>query len=83
MGGGNTAIDCARAAGKLGGSVEIVYRRTRKEMPAFKEEIEEAEKENIRFNFLANPLSVTEKSMKLQKMKLGEPDASGAVGLSP
>ncbi len=82
VGGGDTAIDAARVSKRLGADVTLVYRRTRNEMPAVKEEIVGAEEEGIRFEFLAAP-SDFERSgdrvtkMKCQRMELGEPDASG------
>ena len=83
VGGGNTAIDCARSAIRLGvRSVRIVYRRTRQEMPCLMEEVEAAEAEGVRLEFLAAPASL-EKSgdhkllLTCQRMELGEPDASG------
>lgn len=82
VGGGNTAIDAARSALRLGKRVTILYRRTRAEMPAVPEEIEEAEKEGVKFEFLVAPVKVTTirkkvSGIQLQRMKLGEPDASG------
>ena len=84
IGGGNTAIDCARNLIRMGvEEVYIVYRRTRNEMPANEVEIEAAEDEGTKFIFLAAPVSVKgdedEKVTHLEylKMKLGEPDASG------
>ncbi|NLA77586.1 MAG: FAD-dependent oxidoreductase, partial [Clostridiales bacterium] len=83
VGGGNTAIDAVRTAVRLGArEVSLIYRRTRDEMPAEACEIEEAEQEGVRFIFLASPLSVIEKDgkavgLRLQKMELGQPDASG------
>jgi formate dehydrogenase major subunit len=80
VGGGNTAIDAARTAVRLGAaSVTIVYRRTEKEMPASAEEIAEAREEGVAFQFLANPTRYleAEKELELIKMTLGEPDASG------
>jgi heterodisulfide reductase subunit A-like polyferredoxin len=82
-GGGNTAIDTARAAVRYGArKVMIVYRRSRKEMPSFDWEIEEAEREGVEFQFLKNPVKFTGKDGKITKvvcikMKLGEPDESG------
>jgi heterodisulfide reductase subunit A-like polyferredoxin len=82
-GGGNTAIDTARAAIRFEAKkVMIVYRRSRKEMPSFDWEIEEAEKEGVEFQFLKNPVEFIGKDGKLTKavcikMKLGEPDESG------
>jgi len=81
IGGGNTAIDAARTAKKLGAEVTIVYRRTREEMPAELEEIEEAEKEGVKINFLQNIKSAKFKSDKLEvefvEMRLAEFDKSG------
>ena len=83
IGGGNTAMDSARAALRLdAGQVTIFYRRTEEEMPAWKEEIEEARKEGVEIVFLAAPLKVLEREgrvglLSLQRMQLGEPDESG------
>ena len=82
IGGGNSAIDCARVALRVGSTdVTIVYRRTRAEMPAAPEEIEAAIHEGIKIIFLAAPNKITQKGDKLAmeciKMRLGEPDASG------
>ncbi len=81
IGGGNTAMDCARTALRLGAQPIVVYRRTREEMPAIAEEIEEAEHEGTRFEFLAAPIAIRKLNGKLEvqciRMKLGEPDASG------
>jgi len=82
VGGGNTAMDCVRTALRLGAeNVKLVYRRTIAEMPAEKDEIEEAQLEGVEFLILTNPLSVCENggkvNMKLTKMELGAPDASG------
>jgi NADH-quinone oxidoreductase subunit F len=81
IGGGNTAIDAARTAKKLGAEVTIVYRRTREEMPAELEEIEEAEKEGVKINFLQNIKSAKSKNDRLEvefvEMRLAEFDKSG------
>jgi heterodisulfide reductase subunit A len=83
IGGGNAAIDAARAALRLGAKeVAIVYRRSQAEMPAIRTEIEEAEREGIKFHFLAAPAKILSKDGQLSgieciTMKLGEPDASG------
>jgi len=84
IGGGNVAMDSARCAVRLGASeVYVVYRRTRREMPARLEEVENAEEEGIRFHFLCNPTAFVSdgrnnvSAMELIRMKLGEPDASG------
>jgi glutamate synthase (NADPH/NADH) small chain len=84
VGGGNVAMDSARTAKRLGADVSmIVYRRTRKEMPARAEEIHHAEEEGLQFELLVAPVEVVgnEKKwvtgLKCVRMKLGEPDASG------
>jgi glutamate synthase (NADPH/NADH) small chain len=84
VGGGNVAMDSARTAKRLGAEASmIVYRRTRKEMPARAEEIHHAEEEGLEFEFLVAPVEVTgnEKKwvtgLKCVRMQLGEPDASG------
>ncbi len=84
IGGGNTAIDCVRTLVRLGAEeVSIVYRRTRKEMPANEVEIVAAEHEGIKFTFLAAPTKVIGDDednvigLEYLKMELGEPDASG------
>lgn len=82
-GGGNTAMDACRTAVRLSAKeVYCVYRRTRNEMPAEDIEITEAEEEGVQFKFLTNPISFNGKdgkvkSVTLQLMELGEPDASG------
>ncbi|MDR2650654.1 MAG: FAD-dependent oxidoreductase [Clostridiales bacterium] len=83
VGGGNTAMDACRTAVRLGADeVYTLYRRTREEMPAEESEIIEAEQEGVVFKYLVSPLAFTgEKGVvtqvNLQKMALGEPDASG------
>ena len=83
VGGGDTAIDAARVSKRIGArDVTIVYRRTIKEMPAIDEEIEEAEKEGVKLEFLAAPVSFHKDNsratgMRCIRMELGEPDASG------
>lgn len=84
VGGGNTAIDCVRTLRRLGvNDVSILYRRTRKEMPANMVEIEAAEHEGVNFHFLAAPTRCIGdengrvKQIEFLKMELGEPDASG------
>ena len=83
VGGGNVAMDAARCARRLGAEVTIVYRRTEKELPARREEIEHAMEEGIRFRFLTNPVSIAGdsqgwvSSIRCQQMELGEPDQSG------
>ncbi len=82
VGGGNTAIDCARTAIRKGCEVSLIYRRTKEEMPAEPFEIEASEHEGVVFYYLANPVEYKGengklKSVKIEKMKLGEPDSSG------
>lgn len=81
VGGGNTAMDCARTAIRLGAQVELIYRRTVAEMPADEMEIEEAQHEGVSFSVLTNPVALEQSgcivSLELTKMELGEPDASG------
>jgi len=84
IGGGNTAMDAVRTARRLGAQrAMIVYRRSEQEMPARIEEIKHAKEEGIEFLTLHNPIeyegdeSGRVKRMRLQKMMLGEPDASG------
>mgnify|MGYP003481905510 CR=1 FL=1 len=83
LGGGNVAMDCARTALRLGAEATIVYRRSRTELPARLEEIENAEEEGVHFHYLTLPtrtigndhFNVT--GLECLKMELGEPDASG------
>ncbi|MBN2496877.1 MAG: FAD-dependent oxidoreductase [Deltaproteobacteria bacterium] len=82
VGGGNTAIDAARSARRLGSEVTILYRRTRKEMPAEDYEVDEAEEEGVAMHFLAAPVALVGEGGRVVKirairMELGEPDASG------
>ena len=82
IGGGNTAIDCSRTAIRMGASdVSLIYRRTRDEMPAAPEEVEEAIEEGVKLVFLAAPsrVLVQEGNLMLEciRMKLGAEDASG------
>jgi len=80
VGGGNTAIDAARTALRLGSEVTVVYRRSRAEMPANEEEVREAEEEGVHFEFLVNPVKMHEEErieVELIRMELGAPDASG------
>ncbi|NNG16540.1 MAG: FAD-dependent oxidoreductase [Gemmatimonadales bacterium] len=87
-GGGNTAMDAARSALRLGASsVRVVYRRTRDEMPAIREEIDEALEEGVAMDFLTQPVGLNEEGvddagrsrfrLTCRQMRLGEPDASG------
>jgi 2-oxoacid:acceptor oxidoreductase delta subunit (pyruvate/2-ketoisovalerate family) len=82
VGGGNTAMDCARSARRLGAPVTIAYRRTRAEMPAIDEEIDDALAEGVEILYLTAPRRVIVEhdrvaGLQCQKMRLGEPDASG------
>jgi thioredoxin reductase len=82
IGGGDAAIDAARVAKRLGKDVQILYRRTRREMPAAKEEIEEAIKEGIGIEFLVAPIRALSENSHLKeiecvKMELGDVDSSG------
>lgn len=82
IGGGNTAIDVARTALRMGREATIVYRRSRREMPAVPEEIEEAINEGVVIQYLSAPARIVRRGEKLlgiecTKMELGEPDASG------
>jgi len=83
VGGGNVALDSARTARRFGAQVTLVYRRSRKELPARHEEVEHAEQEGVELKLLTNPTRVlgdergrvTE--IECLRMELGEPDASG------
>jgi len=84
VGGGNVAMDAARSALRLGADeVSIVYRRGEDELPARKEEIENAKEEGVVFSLLTNPVRILEgenmtvKGVECIKMELGEPDESG------
>jgi dihydropyrimidine dehydrogenase (NAD+) subunit PreT len=82
IGGGNTAIDVAREALRLGAEVvTLVYRRSEAEMPAYPHEVAEARAEGVRFQFLADPVrilgSYRVEAVECQRMRLGEPDEDG------
>jgi len=83
IGGGNVAIDVARCAVRLGArEVNIIYRRTRAEMPAWEEEITAAEEEGVRITYLSAPQEVLVQDgrvagLRCIRMELGEPDSSG------
>ena len=82
IGGGNSAVDAARCALRLGAKVNILYRRRKEDMPAFLEEIKAAEEEGVKIECLVSPLKIIGdkgrvKSLICQKMKLGEFDQSG------
>ena len=79
IGGGNTAMDAARAAKRMKGveSVTVIYRRTAQEMPADREEYKEALSEGIVFRFLSSPADFTDGRLRVSIMELGEKDSSG------
>ncbi|MFH0257416.1 formate dehydrogenase subunit alpha [Vibrio rumoiensis] len=89
IGGGNTAIDCARTAVRDGAETTLIYRRTRDEMPAEDYEILEAEHEGVQFLMLTNPVENIANQdgrvcqIKLEKMRLGEADSSGRCRPEP
>ncbi len=81
VGGGNTAMDVARSALRLGSKVTIAYRRTKEEMPAFRDEVREAEEEGIEFRFLIQPSRINRTrdgklEVTFQRMELSSPDQS-------
>ena len=83
VGGGNVAMDAARTALRLGGEVKVVYRRGESELPARREEVGHAKEEGVIFELLTNPTEILTdengnvRAVKVIKMQLGEPDASG------
>ncbi|MDZ7289068.1 MAG: NAD(P)-binding protein [candidate division KSB1 bacterium] len=82
IGGGNTAMDAARSAVRLGKKVQILYRRSREEMPAIEDEINEALAEGVELKTLVAPVKVMSKNgkvtgLEMVRMQLGEPDESG------
>jgi formate dehydrogenase beta subunit len=83
IGGGNVAMDCVRSALRMGFTdVNLVYRRTRAEMPADPLEVKEAQEEGVQFHYLVAPVRIiaqnnTATGLECLKMQLGEPDASG------
>ncbi len=82
VGGGNTAMDASRCAVRLGAkSVRVLYRRSRREMPCLMEEVEAAEAEGVKIEFLVAPMRLAQQDGKLslvcQRMALGAPDESG------
>jgi putative selenate reductase len=81
VGGGNTAVDAARAALRVPGveSVFLVYRRTRRYMPAFREELEQALNEGVKLYELLSPVGVRDGVLECRKTVLGEPDADGRL----
>jgi 2-oxoacid:acceptor oxidoreductase delta subunit (pyruvate/2-ketoisovalerate family) len=87
VGGGNTAVDAARVALRLGASPRIVYRRSRAEMPAFQEEIEDAIEEGIEILFLTSPIVIEYRGsgirIKCVTNRLISPDGDGRPGVVP
>jgi glutamate synthase (NADPH/NADH) small chain len=87
IGGGNVAMDCARSSMRLGSEVCLLYRRSRDELPARHEEVENAEEEGLECKFLAAPVEFYGdnkgwiKAMKVIAMELTEPDAKGRRGV--
>jgi formate dehydrogenase major subunit len=83
IGGGNTAMDASRTAVRLGAEVRVLYRRTRQEMPCLMEEVEGAEEEGVKVEYLVAPVHLSQlgngHALRLvcQRMELGEPDHSG------
>ncbi len=81
IGGGNTAIDVARTALRLGAIPTIYYRRTIREMPAIAQEVREAQVEGVKFQFLSAPVALSKSAdtllLTMTRMQLGEPDTSG------
>jgi NADPH-dependent glutamate synthase beta subunit-like oxidoreductase/Pyruvate/2-oxoacid:ferredoxin oxidoreductase delta subunit len=81
VGGGNTAIDSARVAWRMGSKVTVLYRRAQGDMPAIPEEVEEARREGVEFIFQATPLKILGKrkvqSLDCLKTRPGKADASG------
>jgi formate dehydrogenase major subunit len=84
IGGGNTAMDCARTAVRLGArNVRVLYRRSRQEMPCLMDEVEAAEAEGVQIDLLVAPVRLSSSGtcpalvLTCQRMTLGEPDASG------
>jgi NADPH-dependent glutamate synthase beta subunit-like oxidoreductase/Pyruvate/2-oxoacid:ferredoxin oxidoreductase delta subunit len=87
IGGGNTAMDVARVLRRLGAEVTVVYRRTAAEMPAIAEEAAAAARDGVRFEFLSLPRAAVREAgairLTVERMRLGEPDASGRARPEP
>jgi thioredoxin reductase/Pyruvate/2-oxoacid:ferredoxin oxidoreductase delta subunit len=82
IGGGNTAIDAARSALRLGAKPIILYRRTQEEMPAWASEVQEAEEEGVEISYLVSPVRIGGENGKVNKLecvknRLGPPDEDG------
>ncbi|MBI3924819.1 MAG: 2-oxoacid:acceptor oxidoreductase family protein [Armatimonadetes bacterium] len=88
LGGGNTALDCARIALRKGSRAVIVYRRSQREMPAFKEDIAHGRQEGVEFEFLAQPVGLDLQEGRITgvrcvRTRLGKKDASGRARPEP
>ncbi len=89
IGGGNTAMDAARTAVRLGSKVMVVYRRSRENLPARREEVLHAEEEGVEFRFLASPIAIRGdeqgwvEAIQCVNMELGEPTENGRQGVKP
>ncbi len=87
VGGGNTAMDVARVLRRLGAEVTVLYRRTAAEMPAIPEEAAAAARDGVRFEFLTVPRAAVKEGgalrLTVERMRLGEPDASGRARPEP
>ena len=88
IGGGNTAVDAARIARRLGArEVSVLYRRSEAEMPAFRHEVAEAHAEGVRFQWLTAPVRFIGEQrlleMECRRMRLGGPDADGRARPKP
>lgn len=82
IGGGNTAVDCARSARRMGADVRVIYRRSRSEMPALAEDVDAIEAEGIVLDLLSAPFHVISEhgrvsALECLRMELGQPDESG------
>src|SRR5262249_46820563 len=78
IGAGNTAIDCATIAKRLGAQqVTMVYRRSAEEMPAYPHEYDFIKREGVEFRFLTQPVRAVPEGLECVRMELGEPDSSG------
>jgi NADPH-dependent glutamate synthase beta subunit-like oxidoreductase/ferredoxin len=82
VGGGNTAVDAARAARRTGAEVTMLYRRTRVEMPAIEAEVDDALAEGVQIEYLASPVEIIRegdalRAVMVRRMELGAPDGSG------
>src|SRR5207302_11504262 len=86
---GNTAIDAANAAVRLGAAdVHLFYRRTEREMPAFAFEYDHSKIEGVQFHWLAQPVAIVEENgraagVRFIEMRLGEPDEKGRRSVTP